>query len=459
MLQRFVSSKASRVKILTDINTRIRAADREHHAIFKGMAWVVLFMLVGKVIGAGKEMVVAYRYGVGAEVDAYIFALNFILWPISVWYSVLTVVLVPMAAKLKQGSAEDLSRFRAELLGATLVLSLVLSVMAWIAISLAAHSSWTVLPPDVAALAAHATLAFTLLVPAGMLVSLLSAWMLAAGRHVNTLLEGVPPLIIAAAVLMLSGGGIEPLVWGTVAGALLQLTSLAIPLVRNNEIEAPKFSIESNQWSWFRQGFGIMLAGQILMSFNTIIDQFFAVQEGSGALATLSYANRILALLLGLGATAISRATLPVFSQVHAQSQGGEQLHRVALYWVRLLFILGLLALIVGWLLAPAAVKLLFERGAFTAGNTKGVAEVLRYGLGQLPFYFAALVLISYASSQGRYVLLFWSGVIGILSKIIANLVLVPHFGINGIALSSVFVAALNAQFFWFALRHQKWGT
>ena len=65
-----------------------------------------------------------------------------------------------------------------------------------------------------------------------------------------------------------------------------------------------------------------MLAGQALISFIGIIDQFFAAPLGTGAIATLSYANRILASMLGLGATAVARATLPVFSQ--AQAQGGS---------------------------------------------------------------------------------------------------------------------------------------
>jgi hypothetical protein len=64
-----------------------------------------------------------------------------------------------------------------------------------------------------------------------------------------------------------------------------------------------------------------MGAGQALMSFTGIIDQFFAANLGAGAISTLSYANRVLGLILSLGAMAISRATLPEFSAVHARGE------------------------------------------------------------------------------------------------------------------------------------------
>jgi peptidoglycan biosynthesis protein MviN/MurJ (putative lipid II flippase) len=97
-------------------------------------------------------------------------------------------------------------------------------------------------------------------------------------------------------------------------------------------------------------------------------------------------------------------------------------------------------------------VGLLFERGRFGAADTVAVARVLRYGLPQMPFYFSSMVLVSYALSQRRYQLVFWSGVIGCAGKIVGNLLFVPPLGVNGIALGTMLVYALNATFFWVAL-------
>lgn len=442
------------MNFLIALGTRVRAADPHHFAIFKGMAAVALFVFLGKLMGAAKEMAVAYRYGLSAEVDAYQFVFNLIAWPVGVWASVLTAVLVPLAGRLRQLDAKELPRFRAELFGLALALGFGLAALAWIGIGTMLHYDWSGLPAETAQLAARALPALILLLPLGLLVALQSAWMLSARRHVNTLLDSVPALFIAAAVLVFAGGGIEPLVWGTAVGGVFHLMTLLIPMARRKEIEAPSFTYTSPQWHWFWQGFGIMLAGQALMSLTVIIDQFFAVGLGTGAIATLGYANRILSLILGLGAIAVSRATLPVFSQ--AKLDGAARMHDVATYWVRLMFMLGMGAMVIGYWLAPWIVKLLFERGAFAATDTKIVAEVLRYGLAQLPFYFASMVLVSYALSQRRYTLIFWSGVIGIVVKSIANTILIPHLGINGIAAGSSFMAAFSAVFFWISIGRSK---
>jgi putative peptidoglycan lipid II flippase len=419
------------------------------------MAWVALFVFLGKLASAGKEMAIAFRYGVSAEVDAYLFVLNLLSWPIGVWSSVLVVVLVPLAARIRQDSTADLPCFRAELLGLALLTGLTLAALAWMALPALLRAPWTGLPVTTAALASEIVPALVFLAPMGVVISLFSAWMLAAGRHVNTLLEGVPALAIALAVLMLPGGGIEPLVWGTLAGFAFHLTSLAIPLARRGESEAPRFGRQSPHWSPFWQGFGIMLAGQALMSFVGIIDQFFAAHIGTGAIATLSYANRILALILGLGATAVSRATLPVFSKTEAQ--GSAQGHRLASHWVRLLFTFGVIALIVGWGLAPWVVRLLFERGAFTVKDTLAVSEVLRVGLLQIPFCFAALVLVSVLASQRQHKLIAIVASVNLITKFGANWVLVPLLGVSGVIAGTAFMYMVSfALLWWFSFSFTK---
>lgn len=433
------------------IRARIHNAHPDHHVIARDMAWVALFVFLGAIARAAREVAIAYRYGISAEVDAYLFVFNLVNWPIGVWFSLLTVVLVPLATRIQHNTSAALPDFRAELLGLTLLFGLALGFLTWAVLPMLLQSSWTGLPPTTTVIAANMAPALALLVPLGMLISLLSAWMLTAGRHANTLLESVPALVLVMALLVFSEGGAEPLVWGTLAGFVFHLFSLAASLFRRGEIEAPRFTRQSTAWPAFWQGFGVMLIGQALMSITNIVDQFFAAHLGTGAIATLGYANRILALLLGMGAMAISRATLPVFSL--AQAQGGKQLHHVVTHWVRILFVLGVVAMIVSWGLAPWGVKLLFERGAFTAADTAAVLEVFRFGVAQLPFYFAGLVFVSYLSSRSLYSWLLWSGVLGLCSKLIGNVLFVPACGVGGLTLATAVMYATNFVFFWWVFQ------
>ena len=65
---------------------RLRNAHPDHHAIARGMVWVALFVLLGSLARAAKGMAIAYRYGVSAEVDAYLFVFNLVSWQVGVWF-------------------------------------------------------------------------------------------------------------------------------------------------------------------------------------------------------------------------------------------------------------------------------------------------------------------------------------------------------------------------------------
>lgn len=419
----------------TRLASRLRDAHPDHRAIARGMAWVALFVLLGSVARAAREVAIAYRYGVSAEVDAYLFVFNLVNWPVAVWFSVLTVVLVPLAARIRHGASAELPRFRSELLGLTLLLGLALAILSWFGLPFLLRSSWTGLPGATVAIAINMVPKLTLLAPMGVVISLFSVWMLAASRHANTLLESVPAIVVLIALLAFPGGGVQPLVWGTLAGFAFHLVSLSASLARKGEIEAPRFIRQSPQWTPFWQGFGFMLGGQALMSFIGIIDQFFAAHLGTGAIAELGYANRLLTLLLALGATAVSRATLPVFS--HAQAQGKTELTSIAFHWIRLLFVVGLIAMIIAWGASSWGVKVLFQRGAFTPHDTQVVAEILRYGLAQLPFYFAGLVMVSLLVSQRKYRVIFIIGALNLLVKLVFNALSVPYFGVSGLMIAT----------------------
>lgn len=440
------------MNFIVAIRSRFEKAHLGHQAIATGMAFVVLFVFLGKLAGAAKEMVVAYRYGVSEEVDAYLFVFNLVSWPVSVWFSVLTVVLVPLAARLRSESKASISIFRSELLGLTILIGAVFTILFWMILPSLLSFSWSGLSPSTSSIAIKMVPALGGLILLGFLASLFSAWMLSARRHANTLLEGVPSVVILSTILIVPVGGIAPLVWGTLIGFAFHLISLAIPLAKSREIEVPKFTRDSIHWPVFWQGFGIMMVGQMLMSLIGIVDQFFAAHLGAGAISSLSYANRILALILGLGATAISRATLPVFSQAHTQR--GEVIHDLAKYWMKVLFILGVVAIVIGWWLAPFGVNLLFQRGAFTAQNTEVVTEIFRYGLLQLPFYFAGLVLVSQLSSQGNYKSIAIIAASNLPIKLALNFLLIPRFGLIGLMISTGLMLFSSMVMCWIAVRY-----
>lgn len=412
------------------------ASGSEHRRIAAALVWVGLFVLLGKLAGAAKEMAIAWRYGVSDAVDAYVFVFNLITWPVGVVFSILTVVLLPLIAKLRGSAPDALPKFSAELTGAMLLFSALAGVIVYASLPLFLRHGHVGLSANALAQALQMAGPMALLVPLGMLISLYSAWMMACGHHRNTLLEALPAFAILCAVLLPSTWIAQPLVWGSVAGFALNLAGLAATLYASRNLSKPSFGLRSPGWEGFWGSIGIMVAGQVLISSTGIIDQMFAARLGEGAISSLNYANRIVALLLSLGGMAISRATLPVFSEVAAANRS-DAIRGLAMYWAKIMAGVGVLAALAAWFAAPWIVQLLFQRGAFTVENTVQVTAVMRSYLIHVPFYFFALVMAAALSSQKRYFPLFITGVIALVVKPGATFLMVDRFGVNGVTLSS----------------------
>lgn len=392
-------------------------------------------MLIGKLAGAAKEISVAWRYGAGETVDAYTFIFNLVTWPVAIWFSILSVVLIPLVTSLRQRDPAELKLFGQELMGVSLVSGLVFWSAAFWLIPLALRAGLTGLGDEALSQAIDASKLLATLAPLGIAISVLSAWMMACGRHGNTLLEAVPALTILIAVLFSSRPDSNPLLVGTVVGFGLHFFTLAMWAEPTLGLPKLRFGFSSTAWLGFSRGFVALAGGQVIMSLSSIVDQFFAADLPSGALATLNYANRILALFLGMGAIAISRATLPVLSEMRASGEG--DLTKITLRWSWIMFMVGLVALLVGALLAIPMVALLFERGAFNYQDTRAVAMVFRFLLLQLPFYLAGMVLVSGLAAMGRYKAIAVGATVNLLFKCAFNLLVVHRFGLLGLAFST----------------------
>ncbi|ETD72263.1 virulence factor MVIN family protein [Pelistega indica] len=407
--------------------------------IISGAMRVAFFLIVGKLAGAIKEMALANRYGVSDVVDAYQFTQSMANWlPLTI-VGAFSIVLIPVLVKLKHLDKQERYRFIAELQAWVLTIGVVSTVVIWLA--------WPIILEHMAGkLSVHAK-AFSeqmiwVFAPVGLLIlfiGLSTARLRSHERHINNLLDSLPALFIFAWV-MLSPGDVSvwPIALGTLAGYLLQTVLLQYMANKldDERVVIPSWRFTSNQWSSLMSAAGLMLVGQIALSFVQPLDQMYAAHIGNNANATMGYATRLISVVIGIGAASVGRAALPVLADV--QHRGNPlQARNIALKWALAMVGLGVIALFIAWFIAPYMVKIVFERGAFTAENTEAVAQVLRFGLLQVPFYFGVLILVQLLASQNRYR---WMAIIALTNfavKFLMNYLLVPIYGIEGIMLAT----------------------
>lgn len=424
----------------------------DHARIMRAMGSVFGFVLLAKIAGAAKEIVIAYTYGVSVVVDAYVFAFTLYHWLPSLWFGVLGTVLVPLVARWTRESPQALRRFDSELLGHTLWIGIAAALVAAPMVALGAARGIFGLPDGTIEVMGGIAWPMALVLGLGMPISLASIRLMARERHANTLYEGIPALVLLAVLLVSPRPGPTELVWGTTAGLVMQWAALQVSLQRADPIGLPTIGSSSPVWPVFMRGLGIILAGEFLMSAITIIDQMMAARLDPGTLSSLGYASRLVSLVLSLAITVASRSVLPVFSdRVAAGNRADAARH--ARQWAGALFLAGWAVVAVGWLLAPWGVALVFERGAFDASDTEAVTHLVRLGLIQIPFYASGTVLVQLLAALHQLPAIAWIAGLNLVVKLCANLALVPAHGAGGLVLANAVMYAGSASMFWWLCR------
>ncbi len=438
-------SLGTRSEVISAFISWLTAVHPNHKSIASGAALIGVLMVIAKLFVAAREIAIAWRYGISATVDAYQLALTITTWLPMMLAGVLGAVLVPRLVALRDRGAVRVQLVD-ELNGSVLLLGIALAAFTWVCAPaasalLVSRGNAKLLHLTVAMSREMAPIAFFMVT-----ASYLSARLQARQRFAYSVTEAVPAVTIALFVLFPFGlSGQMPLIAGTLIGYCFQLTVLG-GMTRKGDppLGSIRLRHRSIEWQSLYGGLLLMGLGQLLITATIPIDQGFAVRLGEGSVASLGYANRIVTLFSGLATIVVGRALLPVLSGAVAN---GEMLlgKRQALQWSALLGGSAAIGSVILWFAATEIVRLLFQRGAFTGAATADVASLLRWGLIQLPFYFAGIALVQWYAATGRFrwILLVTAAAVGF--KIVLNLILVPRLGITGIMISTASMYALTS--------------
>jgi putative peptidoglycan lipid II flippase len=435
------------------LRRRILNVHTDHKRIAKGAIVVSLFVFLGKGAGALKEMAIAYRYGVGSVVDAYQLALTLITWLPLTLTTELAILLVPLFVGMRNQKG-DMSRFLRELEGLFLWVGAALTALLLLAWPLVARFAASNLSEETRTMCLHLLMGIA---PVGILsftVCITAARLQAHEKHINTLLESVPAIVLLGFILIVPNrDSLLPMMLGTSLGMGLQAAILRFIARKTDGLSAmPLFTLRSPHWRKTLHSIGILMVGGVIVGLTTPVDQYFLAHVGNGAIATFGYANRVLLLLLGMGALAISRAILPILAEMLARHDY-TRARDTAFKWSVVMLAIGLACAAVSYFLAPYIITLLFQRGAFTSEDTANVTLIFRTGLIQLPFSFGALVIIQLLVSEARYRTLTWMAVISFAIKAGANVLLARTYGAQGVMLSTGLMTAVVFIFYLASLR------
>jgi len=416
--------------------------------IFLGFVQVLVFAIASKAIGGVKEILIAARYGASATLDGYLFTYEWNFWFVSLIASVLIFALVPYIVQMRQKSAVLSTQFLSEAIFVATALGLAIGLTIWLFFPLLIHASWVGMNNQAQNAAVYANLWLPWLIVTSLVSGVFAAALISRERHWSNLVEGVPAIGICLVVGLWTTADARPLVWGTVIGFVGQMVIFGVLVRSYGDPVMPSLRFSASIWQECMRGLGILTIGQAILSVSVLIDTVLTVRLGEGVLAHYGYALRMKALILGVFAASFGRACLPVFSDLLTR-EGSQNARLIALRWSYAGLGLGVGIACVGALIAPTAVRLLFERGAFTSQDTLVVSRILQMLLLQSPFYLMWFVLQAWFTASKKYTLIMRACGIAVAVKLIAGIGLSGLLGVVGVALSTVAMYCAAVGYTW----------
>jgi len=255
-----------------------------------------------------------------------------------------------------------------------------------------------------------------------------------------------PLITILLIELSVNRWGPFSLAGGVVAGSIVEAAVLAHVL--------RKHGVRLNfRWHGFDAGvrnvlgqYAPMLAGAFLMGGTSIVDQSMAAMLPAGSVAALGYGYRVVSLTLALGAGSLSTAVFPYFSKMVAQNDWNGCRHTLKRYSALVLLATAPFTLCLMAFSRPL-IRLLFQRGAFSGGDTDLVSWVQTGYAIQIPFYVCGMLFIRFLSSIRRNDVLLYAAAMNLVLDIVLNLVLMRVWGVAGIAVSTSLVSIASLLF------------
>ena len=173
--------------------------------------------------------------------------------------------------------------------------------------------------------------------------------------------------------------GIEPIVAiaaGTLAGGLGQIL-LQWPALRREGFRY--HPVLDTRDPWLHEIGRLMVpgvAGLAAVQINLFVNSWLAAGLGTGAVSWLDYAFRLMYMPIGLFGISIATASLPTIAG-HAASRNDPGIRRAVSSGLRMMLMLNVPATLGLFVLATPIVRLIFERGRFTAADTAATAAAL----------------------------------------------------------------------------------
>jgi putative peptidoglycan lipid II flippase len=406
-------------------------------------------VLLSRVLGYGREMVLAYHLGATPEADAYraAFQIPDILFHF-LSGGAFAVAFVPFYTRARERRGPEAARrLLATVFGTMTLVAVAAAALLWIWAEPLVALQFPRFAPETRELTTRLT---RIVLPAQIFFvagGVLRAALMANDRFWT---QAVAPLVYNLGII--AGGlglgavlGAEGFAWGALVGAVLG--PFLLPLVdlgRAGLRLGFRFAPWEREFLAYLWRAAPLIVGVSLLTVDEWYDRWFGQLVGDGVVAQLGYARQLMLAPVAVVGQAVATAALPALSQLWSEGRR-EDLDRALLTTLRASLGLAVVLGAGAFAVAEPAVALLFERGRFTPEDSARVAALLRVFAFAVPGWVTLQVAGRgfYArEDMWRPMLL---GTVVALAAVPLYLTLGRSFGAEGIAAAGGLAMSANA--------------
>lgn len=420
--------------------------------IAKAASLMLFAILLSRILGLVREVIIANQFGQGGAVSAYTAAFNL---PDLLYFflssGALSSAFIPVFTEYfnngKQKEAWQIFSIIGSLMGIILTLIVVLAeIYAKPLVCAFAVPGFAAKNPDLVPLTVLLT---RIILPCQVCFFMGGLMMGTLETRQNFKANALGPIIynlgiILGALLLGKWCGIKGLAWGTLIGAFAGNICYTFYLLKKEGYEY-HFSLNLKHEGVIKVGLLALpvIFGLSLPQIDVIINKWFASWVSESAPAALNYANRVMQLPLGIFAQAAGTAILPTLSALFAKKAYVEMRGALS-YGIRTVMIENIPSTIFMIVMADPIIRTIYMSNKFTSGDVPVTAIALVfYSLGIFAWAGQSIVARGFFAMQDTVTPI----VVGSISTVIfipLNIIFMRLMGHSGLALSTTIAVVIH---------------
>lgn len=406
--------------------------------VLKTTMLVTAVIILSKVFGFVRDMILANYFGTGMENDAYVSAYSLFYLPVLLFNSCISATLIPLYVEQRERhSLEHSNHFASNTVNLFALAALAISALFYVLARPLVRLVYVGFDPGKVDLTVRLLRVMLLSLVFNITSISLASLLNASEKYVAAQLTGFPlsVCVMAASVFFHARYGIMAVGWGVFAANFLQFLIL-VPFLRGWFRYTPVIDFADKRFHKLMRLAGPAMLSMGVSELNHMIDHALASGLNPGDISAMSYAYRLITFLLGVLMVPLTTIMFSKLSRLAAARDDKGMLDVLR----RSILVIAMVALpivAIAVVMSTDVIKFAYMRGRFGEDSVRVTAGILVcYVVGVPAFGLRDFLNRVFHALQDTKTP-FRVSCLVVALNIVLNLILRVFFGANGLALAT----------------------